>query len=128
MDNEMEQEMNQTIFEDIDTEVYEKKSACKCDGMDRAGCSTVGYQDVTVSIPVTIKPFGEVGNARTQCMGNAVISSGSDHYSGKPKEECKFTISQKLRVEVPVIFGARAEVGDAIVNCGCAESENDKNE
>lgn len=128
MENEMEQEMAQSILEDIDTDLYEEMGVCKCDGKDKAGCSSVGYQDVTVSIPVTIKPFGEVGNAKTRCMGNAVISSGSDHYSGKPKEECKFTISQKLRVEVPVIFGARAEVGDAIVNCGCAESENGRNE
>jgi hypothetical protein len=29
-----------------------------------------------------------------------------------------------LRVEVPVVFGARAEVGDAIVDCGCMEGYN----
>lgn len=88
---------------------------------DEIGCSTVGYQDVDVCIPITIKAFGEVGNAKTQCLGKSVISSGSDACSGKPGEVCKFTISQRLRVEVPVIFGARAEAGEAIIDCGCTE-------
>lgn len=92
-----------------------------CEEMDSTGCSAIGYQDVNVCIPVTIKPFGEVGNARTRCMGNAVISEGCDKCAGKPGNVCKFTISQTLRVEVPVIFGARAEAGEASVDCGCAD-------
>ena len=88
---------------------------------DEFGCSTVGYQDVDVCVPITIKAFGEVGNAKTQCLGKSIISSGSNVCPGKPGEVCKFTISQKLRVEVPVIFGARAEAGEAIIDCGCAE-------
>lgn len=88
---------------------------------DEIGCSTVGYQDVDVCIPITIKAFGEAGNAKTQCLGKSVISSGSDACWGKPGGACKFTISQKLRVEVPVIFGARAEAGEAIIDCGCGE-------
>lgn len=122
MDNEMEQKIQQAIFEDMDSSVFEEMGAGMQEKIDSVGCSTVGYQDVTVSVPVTIKPFGEVGNAKTQCLGKAVISSGSDKCTGKTGEECKFTISQKLRVEVPVIFGARAEVGDATVDCGWVES------
>lgn len=88
---------------------------------DEIGCPAVGYQDVDVCIPITIKAFGEVGNAKTQCLGESVISSGSDICLGKPGEVCKFTISQRLRVEVPVIFGARAEAGEALIDCGCTE-------
>lgn len=84
-------------------------------------CSAVGYQEVDVCVPITIKAFGEVGNARTHCLGKSVVSAGSPAYAGKPGETCQFTISQKLRVEVPVIFGARAEAGDAIIDCGCVE-------
>lgn len=114
MDEEMKQELGAVMYE----EMYEPG----CGEMDKAGCSAVGFQDVSVCIPVTIKPFGEVGNAKTQCLGKAVVASGCDHCPGKPGEVCKFTISQKLRVEVPVIFGARAEIGEAAVDCGCAES------
>lgn len=96
-----------------------------CEEMDRAGCSAIGYQDVNVCIPVTIKPFGEVGNAKTKCLGNAVVSAGCDMCPGKPGNVCKFTISQTLRVEVPVIFGARAEAGEASVDCGCADRIGD---
>lgn len=85
--------------------------------MENAGCSATGYQDVNVCIPITIKPFGEVGNAKTQCIGKAIVSSECDHCPGKPGGVCKFTISQRLRVEVPVIFGARAETGEAFLDC-----------
>lgn len=88
---------------------------------DEVGCSAVGYQDVDVCIPITIKAFGEVGNAKTQCLGKSILSSDFNVCAGRPGEVCKFTISQRLRVEVPVIFGARAEAGEAIIDCGCTE-------
>lgn len=88
---------------------------------DEIGCSIMGYQDVDVCIPITVKAFGEVGNAKTQCLGKSVISCGCDACAGKSGEVCKFTISQRLRVEVPVIFGARAEAGETIIDCGCTE-------
>jgi hypothetical protein len=50
-----------------------------------------------------------------------VISSGEDGCFESHREVCKFTISQKLRVEVPVVFGARAEIGKAAVDCACTE-------
>jgi len=113
MNNEFDQEMNKIVYEEMDKKPHDDK--------DRVGCSAVGYQDVNVCIPITIKTFGEAGNAKTQCLGKAVITSGCDECPGKVNDVCKFTISQKLRVEVPVIFGARAEVGKASVDCGCAE-------
>jgi hypothetical protein len=71
---------------------------------------------VDVCIPVTIKPYGEVGNARTRCLGAAVVSADCDKCPGRPGAVFKFTITQKLRVEVPVVFGARAEVGEAFAS------------
>lgn len=125
MDNEMGLGMGlgmgEIMYEEMDRAVKKE--------MERVGCSAIGYQDVNVCIPVTIKTFGEAGNAKTQCLGKAIIASGCDSCSGKTNDVCKFTISQKLRVEVPVIFGARAEVGkasvdcDYAVNCGCSDME-----
>lgn len=109
MDDEMNQEMVRT----------------DCEEPDREGCSAVGYQDVNVCVPVTIRPFGEAGNAKTTCLGKAAVSSGCKACPGKPDEVCRFTISQMLRIEVPVVFGARAEVGEASVSCGCADVEYD---
>lgn len=46
----------------------------ECDtSIEKVGCSTTGYQDVDVCIPVTIRPFGEVGNVKTRCEGSPSI-------------------------------------------------------
>lgn len=81
-------------------------------------CSAIGYQTVDVCVPVTVKPFGSAGNIKTHCEGKPVVVEHCGHCPGTPGGTCQFTISQKLRVEVPVIFGARAEVGEAFVDCG----------
>lgn len=109
--------MDNELYQDLEIMMVEEKKKPDCDDKDSAGCFAVGYQEVNVCIPVTIKPFGEAGNVKTQCLGRAVVSYGTDKCPGKPCEECKFTISQRLRVEVPVVFGARAEIGDAAVDC-----------
>ena len=98
---------------------FEKVTECTT---NQVGCPTMSYQDVNVCIPVTIKAFGEVGNVKTQCLGKAIVSSGCDDCKGKCDDVCKFTVNQKLRVEVPIIFGARVEGGEALIDCGCAEN------
>ena len=85
--------------------------------MNRSGCTAVGMQDVDVCVPVTVKPFGKAGNVTTKCLGKAVVALGNEYCPGKKDGVCKFTITQKLRIEVPVIFGAEVEIGDASVEC-----------
>ena len=75
------------------------------------GLTEVAWEDIKN------KPFGEVGNAKTECVGNAMVIEKYDPCDKKHDNSCKFTITQKLRIEVPVIFGARAEAGDACVDC-----------
>lgn len=71
-----------------------------------------------------IKPYGQVGNAKVQCLGQPVVRSGCENCPGTVDGVCQFTISQKLKVQVPVFFGARAEAGKAIVDCGCGQWED----
>ena len=85
-------------------------------------CPALGYQDVNVGVPVEVKPYAKIGKNKTECVSKPVIERGPKVFEGRPKETCKFTISQKIRVEVPVIFGAKIEVGEARINCkhgGC---------
>jgi hypothetical protein len=110
MDREMEKEFRVEVTDVMDRQVQRKK------------CLATGYQDVMVSVPVTIKPFGEVGSAKTFCQGTPVVAAGSCSYIGNTEEVCMFTISQNLRVEVPVIFGARAEAGEAVLDCREADA------
>jgi hypothetical protein len=80
-------------------------------------CPVVGYQDVSVCVPVTVKPYAEVGDTKTQCMGDAVITHGTNACADDKGDYCQFTISQVLRIEVPVVFGATAETGTPAVDC-----------
>lgn len=80
-------------------------------------CPALGFQDVVVGVPVEIKPFAKVGKVKTECVGKPIIDRSGKGCEGKHKEVCKFTINQKIRVEVPVIFGAKTEVGEAQIDC-----------
>ncbi len=80
-------------------------------------CPSLGFQDVVVGVPVEIKPFAQIGKVKTECVGKPIIKRGSTMCEGKSKETCKFTISQKVRVEVPVMFGAKTEIGEARIDC-----------
>ena len=88
-------------------------------------CPALGFQDVMVGVPVEVKPFAEVGKVKTQCIGKPIIRRGTKECEGKHKETCKFTISQKMRIEVPVMFSAKTEVGPAKVDCNCQEDFKD---
>ena len=57
-----------------------------------------------------------VDDSRTgaQCGDSACAGEGGRGGCGNI---CKFTISQKIKVEIPVIFGAKAEVGAAAIDC-----------
>lgn len=79
-------------------------------------CPVLSQQDVSVCLPVEIKPFADVSKIKTECIGKPMIKS-CDHCKGKEKESCNFTITQKIRVEVPVVFGAETKVGKAHIDC-----------
>ncbi len=70
-----------------------------CKPHNKETCPVLGFQEVSVSVPVEIKPFAEVGMIKTECCGKPVIHRGC-HCEGKPRECCRFTISQKIRAEV----------------------------
>ena len=84
-------------------------------------CPALGFQEVEVCVPVEVRPSAEIGRINTSCLGEPIIHRGCDHCEGSPCTICKFNISQKLRVEVPVTFTAKTEVGEAHIKC---ESEH----
>ncbi|MEG2381040.1 MAG: hypothetical protein RSB38_05020 [Oscillospiraceae bacterium] len=80
-------------------------------------CPAVGYQSVSVCVPVTVTPFAETGITRTKCCGDPVIAAGKETCKGIKNGSCAFTISQDICVAIPVAFGATSSVGDTYVNC-----------
>lgn len=88
-------------------------------------CPVMGTQDVLIGVPVEVKPFAEVGRVKSECIGKPIINRGSLICEGKPRETCKFTISQRMRIEVPVAFGAKTQVGQARVDCKCSDKHEE---
>ena len=80
-------------------------------------CPAVGYQEVDVCVPVTVKPFANVLTPKIKHVGTPVVCAGEGECRGGCGNICKFTISQKIKVDIPVIFGAKAEVGAAAIDC-----------
>ncbi len=88
------------------------------------GCSKEGYQRATVCAPVTITPFTVAKSTTTFCCGTPTISSGISRCDGIVNGNCKFTLSQRICVAVPVEFGAESSVGLPSVECGNASSDD----
>ncbi len=80
-------------------------------------CPVLGSQEVLVGVPVEVKPFAHVGKVSAKCVGKPVIKHGTLNCEGRPGQVCKFTVSQKMKVEVPVMFGTKTKVGEAIIDC-----------
>lgn len=84
---------------------------------DNLGCALIERQEVEVCLPITVKPYTKTGPIKTKCCGAAIVKAGSRNCAGVKDGECSFTVTQKLRVEIPVVFGAKAMVGDTYVCC-----------
>lgn len=95
---------------------YEDIKCSSCDNL----CPAKGYQDVTFCVPVEIKPFAEISKVKVKCLGEPGVCS-FDECKGYSDNSCCFTIKQKVRVEVPVAFGAKTEVGKTCIDCDCAK-------
>ena len=87
-------------------------------------CVTRAYQEAKVCVPVTVTPFANIGEITTECCGKATISR-ENNCRGKENKSCKFTISQKIKVEIPVEFGASTNVGGTFVDCDCSTEYED---
>lgn len=89
-----------------------------------ATCPATGFQKASVCVPVSVAPFANTGTTVTKCCGNPVVVSGEKPCKGTKNGVCHFTISQTICVEVPINFGARAQVGDTFVDCLTASASD----
>ena len=87
-------------------------------------CPATGFQRVGVCVPVTVTPFAHTGATITKCCGDPIVVAGDTPCAGRKNGVCTFTISQVICVEVPVVFGATAVVGDTFTDCLGASAED----
>lgn len=80
-------------------------------------CDAIGYQPLTVCVPIEVTPFAIAGTPTTYCCGEPTITPNTDSCNGTVNGNCSFTITQDICVAVPVEFGATASVSSPHVDC-----------
>lgn len=73
---------------------------------------------LTVCMNVSITPHIEVKPVKTERCGKPIITPGHgcDHKDNECKS-CDFTIIQKMKVEIPIVFDAKTVIKDPFVDC-----------
>lgn len=97
----------------------------KKQSMDVAACPVNASHETTACVPVKIKPFANPGKVSMECCGCPTIKMGDDDCSGTLNGCCEFTVSQKMKIDIPITFGADISVGETYVKCGKTEGSAD---
>ncbi len=86
----------------------------KCCG-DKPACKKLVSQYADISLPVSIMPYAIMGEACTECCGEPVVSltqRGCGHGC-----KCELVVTQKLKVKIPIVYGADTEKEGCHVRC-----------
>ena len=90
------------------------------------GCPSNAFEEVNVTVPITVRAYADIGNVDLKCMGSAVITRNCDDPPGVPHAVSKFTVRQKMRVDIPIVFGAETDVGEGYIEFPSSGSVPDK--
>jgi|GEM_PF-1732722 len=86
-----------------------------------SGCPVNASQELEVAVPATVRARAEIGDVNLCCADSGIISANGCEVTGRPNAVSKFTIKQKLRVDIPVKFEVEAFVGEGHVNFDSAD-------
>jgi len=78
-------------------------------------CPAVEGHEELVNVPCSERALAEVKYVKIKCVGEADIHANCDVTPGKPGAVSKFTVSQRMRVIIPIVFTADADVGEGHV-------------
>ena len=77
-------------------------------------CPVIVHETVCVQAEVTITPQVVPGIIESFCVGEPMIGP----CPGTPVEECTFTVSQSICVQIPLTFSAAATAEPTGIVCG----------
>jgi hypothetical protein len=77
-------------------------------------CPAVVNETVCVQADVTITPNVVVGVIQSFCVGGPLIGV----CPGTPAQQCTFSVSQNICVQIPLIFSASATAEPSGIVCG----------
>lgn len=99
---------------------------------DEKECYDEDFKEViekflTVCLNVSITPSIDIKPVKTERCGKPIITPTCDnnYCNCKGNDSCEFTIIQKMKVSIPIVFDAKTCIDDPYVNC---EFYNDKDE
>ena len=98
----------------------------KFDRPDFCDFKTIIEKFLTICLPVTTTPCAKVGNIKTECCGTPIVVPRKHDICCDEMQKngcCKYTIIQKMKVEIPIDFTADTKVDDLFVDC---EFKHDK--
>jgi len=79
------------------------------------GCPVKVHEEAIVTVPCAVRARSEVGEVIIKCTGEPTIIRNSCKTPGRPDAVSRFTVSQRLRVDIPIFFSAEADVGEGHV-------------
>lgn len=105
--------------------------------MNVGACPVTACHETTVCVPVSISPFAESGSISIECCGSTVIHGGCDSCRGTVNGIHEFTVSQRMKLNIPIAFGADVIIGETYVQdeetsgfidgdccaCNCSEEQ-----
>ena len=79
-------------------------------------CPSTVHETVCVQADVIITPHVEVLEMKSYCMGGVVLQP----CAGNLQESCTFSVSQRICIEIPLVFSATATAVPRGIACGSA--------
>ena len=74
---------------------------------------------LSIALPVRVTPLVKVKPIKTECCGKPIITPTKHGNCSivNDKDNCEFTIVQKMKLEIPVEFKVKTDVSDPFVDC-----------
>ncbi|MBP3702247.1 MAG: hypothetical protein J6I65_00530 [Lachnospiraceae bacterium] len=102
-------------YEEYNNSLDEAVKPCDC--QSSKGCMKTGYQYADINIPIDLKPNTTIGEIESECCGEPAVHCKENTIGNT----CEITITQKVRIKIPVTFNVIACVGDEQINCFCED-------
>lgn len=86
--------------------------------MDVGTCPVNAGHETTACVPVSISPFADPGPISIDNCGAPMVNCGGEPCCGVVNGKFEFTVAQKMKIHIPIVFGADITVGAARIRSG----------
>ncbi|MGN0183240.1 MAG: hypothetical protein ACI4DP_12670 [Candidatus Ornithomonoglobus sp.] len=86
--------------------------------IDVGTCPVNASHETTACVSVSICPFADPEPISVENCGAPVVKCGGEPCCGVVNGRFEFTVAQKMKINVPIVFGADIAVGTAYIHNG----------